>query len=124
MRYSPQTHTWEMYFDASAHNIRGNLVALDESGGLVLTFDKPYKLGQETIRPQDAMRFVMVYPGYFMPVFLDLDGSAVGLTTAAEAIDALADGPIFPPQVSISTKGAATVPGATRTLKAQKDDPT
>ena len=122
--YSPLLDTWAMYFDASDLHLKGNLVAFDYAGGLVMTYDKAYKYGGETIRPQDALRFVEVSHGdYTNGYFIwELDGSDVGLTTANEAIDALADGPVYPPQISISTKGGASVPGAAGALKAQKDD--
>jgi len=124
MVYSSLADSWEMYFDASDIGLNGNLVAFDYAGGLVLTYDKAYKYGQQTVRPQDAMRFVEVSHGDYTNGYLNWEfvGRNQGLTTAGEAIDALADGPVYPPQISISTKGAASVPGATRTLKAQKDD--
>lgn len=122
--YSPLNETWEMYFDASDVNLRGNLVAFDYAGGLVLTYDKAYTQGQYKIKPQDAMRFVEISHGDYTNGYLmwELDGSTVGLTTAGEAIDALADGPVYPPQISLSTKGGASLPGLTQALKAQKDD--
>ena len=124
MVYSSLADSWAMYFDASDIGLNGNLVALDFAGGLVLTYDKAYKYGQWTVRPQDAMRFVEVSHGDYTNGYLNWEflGRNQGLTTAGEAIDALADGPVYPPQISISTKGAASVPGATQILKAQKDD--
>ena len=107
------TGSWTMLFDGSAHALPGDVDALAilGDGSLLLSPDAPVKnlpgIGKMAVDDSDIVRYNPTtgqYSWYF-------DGSDVGLTTAAEDIDALAvlpDGDLL-----ISTLAAAAVPGVT-----------
>ena len=102
---------WSIVFDGSAHGLPKDVDALAilGDGSWLLSPDAPLKnlpgIGSATVDDSDIVRYVPAtgqYSWYF-------DGSDVGLTTAAEDIDALAvlpDGDLL-----ISALGAVAVPG-------------
>lgn len=134
--FSDGTERWMLFFDASDVGVSRNLVALDapDGGGQGIRFALsaaqtlpvydpttgdflPQRVG-----PQDALVFTPTQRGYAAPYgqfgpttagrfFMDTPGAAVGLTTAAEKIDALGGG--------TSTTGRATYPSG---LVAQDED--
>lgn len=124
VRYSPLHDTWAMHFDASDVGLRGNLVAFSGSDGLLLTYaTAQYVSDVGRVRPQDVLQFYSQSlgedtSGYF---YLRMGGADVGLTTAAESIDALA-GSNSGYIVDLSTKGNARLPMSVGSLTAQRDD--
>lgn len=113
LAYDFDTDTWAFLFDGSDVGISTNLTGFtfDPFGCLLMSFNGNEKnLGLGTVKPQDVVKFCPTSlgdntAGTFSYV---LDGSDVGLTTAAEIIDALEllpDGRLL-----ISTKGNAKVP--------------
>ncbi len=102
---------WSIVFDGSAHGLPKDVDALAilGDGSLLLSPDAPLNnlpgIGGAVVDDSDIVRYVPAtgqYSWYF-------DGSDVGLTTAAEDIDALAvlpDGDLL-----ISTLGGVAVPG-------------
>lgn len=125
--YSPLTEAWQLFFDASDIGLANNVVSFDWAGSLLLTLGTKQTLpGLGVVKPQDILRFVTdSYPSEDTVGVLAFEykGANIGLTTANETIDALG-GTSYAFDLSVSTKGAAVVPGVTGTgnLKAQKDD--
>ncbi len=126
LRYSPLFDSWEMFFDASDVGLRGNLVAFeytDYSSYFYMTFATAQKVaGIGVVGPQDVLRFWPNSLGEDTSGYLELfvDGSDVGLTTAAESIDAL--GPVSDYDVPLSTRGDARLPLAIGSLLVQNND--
>lgn len=124
VRYSPLHDTWAMHFDASDVGLRGNLVAFSGSEGLYLTYATAQNVSDVgMVRPQDVLQFYSQSlgedtSGYF---FMRMDGTDVGLTTAAESIDALA-GSYSAYIVDLSTRGNARLPMNVGSMTAQRDD--
>ncbi len=124
VRYSPLHDAWSMHFDASDVGLRGNLVAFSGSDGLLLTYATAQNVSDVgRVRPQDVLQFYAQSlgedtSGYF---YLRMGGTDVGLTTAAESIDALA-GSNSSYIVDLSTKGNARLPMSVGSLTAQRDD--
>jgi hypothetical protein len=121
VRYSPLNDSWQMFFDASDMGLRGNLVALDGSEALHLTFAAAQNVpGLGAIRPQDIIEFYgQTIDGQTTgQLSIFVDGSDVGLTTTAESIDAL--GGWYDPV--LSTKGNARLPMAVGMLLVQPND--
>jgi len=94
--YDPTTNGWTMVFDGSDVGVgNANLVAFYFTDGnvILMSFDRPLKLpGIETVDDSDIVRFTYTQLGATTAgsFTLFLDGSAVGLTTSGEAIDAFA----------------------------------
>jgi len=126
LRYSPLFDSWEMFFDASDVGLRGNLVAFeytDYSSYFYMTFATAQKVaGIGVVGPQDVLRFWPNSLGEDTSGYLELfvDGSDVGLTTAAESIDAL--GSVSDYDVPLSTRGDARLPLAIGSLLVQNND--
>lgn len=121
VRYSPLNDSWQLFFDASDMGLRGNLVAFDGSDSLFLTFASAQNVPEVgAIRPHDIIQFYgeTVDGQTTGQLSLFVDGSDVGLTTAAESIDALGGGY----DVVISTKGNARLPMAVGALLVQAND--
>ena len=124
VRYSPLHNTWSMHFDASDVGLRGNLVAFSGNEGLYLTYATAQNVSDVgRVRPQDVLQFYAQSlgedtSGYF---YLRMGGADVGLTTAAESIDALA-GSNSSYVVDLSTRGNARLPMSVGSLTAQRDD--
>lgn len=115
--YNPVHNVWEMVFDASDLNLRGNLTAFDfmDDDSLLLVYDAVARrvpdIGE--VRPQQIIRFQPqaggLGPDTTGTLTVYLDGRQVGLTTLAEridALDALPNGDLL-----ISTYGSVAVPG-------------
>ena len=124
MRYSPLFDAWTMHFDASDVGLRGNLVAMSGSEWLNLTYATTQNVPDVgRVRPQDVLGFYAYSlgedtSGYFM---LRMAGVDVGLTTAAESIDALGE-TYSSYEIDLSTKGNARLPMSVGSLTAQRDD--
>ena len=124
VRYSPLHDTWSMHFDASDVGLRGNLVAFSGSEGLNLTYATAQNVRDVgMVRPQDVLQFYAQSLGEDTDGYLMMraKGSYVGLTTAAERIDALALGSSSY-LINLSTQGNARLPMAVGSLTAQRDD--
>ncbi len=115
LSYVRATNTWDVLYDGSTIKTTKNLGAFAFVGNdILLGFSAAQVvpgLGATAVPPQDLVRFTPTSTGYnntagtFAWFF---DGSDVGLTTAAEAIDALwidAQGRLY-----ISTAGTGEVP--------------
>jgi len=109
--------SWSMYFDGSDVGVKSvkGFVLLPGGGILIAPGAKATLAGVGAVMGQDIVRFTPTSTGNnttgsFQWYF---DGSDVGLTTAAEAIDALTIDNAG--QLLISTKGAATVPSGSGT---------
>lgn len=125
LRYDPADQRWRLYFDASDVGIgANNLTAFTRTAGgaLLLVFAKPYTIGGVRGTPQDVLRFQPTALGDATAGTFSLafDGSAHGLTTTGERIDALAQTPTG--GLLFSTFGAASVPGVAGNLRAQRED--
>ena len=116
---------WRMFFDASAAGVTRNVAAFAFDGAdILLVFAANQSVaGVGTFTPWDVARFSPTVPGATTPGRFTwaLDGSTVGLTTAAEKIDAVA---VLPDRrLLVSTTGTAAVPGpGGATLKSQDED--
>ena len=130
--YNPARDKWSLFFDASDKGITANTSSIEvDPSGAALVFAKNQVItdvngNHYTATPYDVVQFTAeqwgAYTfGYFEPALL-LDGSAVGLTTAGEKIDALARW--WPAgSLLISTTGGANVPATTGgTLKGADED--
>ena len=116
LSYAKSTNTWDILYDGSAINTTKNVGAFSFVGGDILIGFSVAQvvpgLGATAVPPQDIVRFTPTSLGYNNTAgtfALYFDGSDVGLTAAAEAIDALwrdANGRLY-----ISTTGTAKVPG-------------
>lgn len=115
LQFDPVTEEWDLYFDGSAVGLkRGdiNAFALDETGALLLSFERPFRLpGLGTIDDSDIVRFSPTGLGALTAGTFELffDGSDVGLSSNGEDIDAmslLSSGALL-----ISTIGTAKVDG-------------
>ena len=123
LRHWMNSGTWEMYFDASDMGLKGDLVAFNFGYVPELVYNKTQTVpGLGQIGPQDVINFNPYTVGEDTSGWLDwkLDGSDVGLTTAGEGIDALADE--YSDTLLISTTGAARVPFNAGQLAATKND--
>ena len=117
LSYVKATNTWDVLYDGSAINTPKNLGAFAFVGNdMILGFSVAQVipgLGTAKVPAQDLVRFTPTSTGYNTTAgtfALYFDGSDVGLTTSAEAIDALwidANGRLY-----ISTTGTAKVNGA------------
>ena len=128
LAYDGRNSVWSMYFDASDVGITNSLndFVLMPDGSILLAISGRTTLagssGSFKLQLWDVAQFVPTNlgdntDGYFK---MYIDGSDVGLTRAAEKIDALArrsDGAIL-----ISTYGAASVPNGSTVVKAQDED--
>ena len=124
VRYSPLHDAWSMHFDASDMGLRGNLIAFSGEEHLMLTYATAQNLPDVgRVRPQDVLEFYPYSTGEDTIGFLQMRmaGVDVGLTTAAESIDAMA-GYLFNYKVYVSTKGNARLPMSVGVLTAQRDD--
>jgi hypothetical protein len=123
LRHWRRAGTWQMFFDASDVGLKGNLVAFNFSYAPQLVYNRSQNVpGLGRVEPQDVLAFNATSYGEDTSGWLDwdFDGSDVGLTTSAEAIDALGDdGSGF---LLISTTGAAKVPFNAGQLEAMKSD--
>ena len=118
LSYVQATNTWDVLYDGSAINTPKNLGAFAFVGNeMLLGFSVAQVvpgLGTAKVPAQDLLRFTPTSTGYNNTAgtfALYFDGSDVGLTTSAEAIDALwidAQGRLY-----ISTTGTAKVNGPT-----------
>lgn len=116
LRYVKAVNGWTMVYDGSAHGTLKNIgsFAFDDDGNLLLVFSSNQLIpGLGTATPRDVVRFTPDTPWSF-PLSSGswswrLRGSwaNVGLTTAAEAIDALSE-PWS--DLAVSTTGAAALP--------------
>lgn len=125
LKYSDVRDTWEMYFDASDVGLKGDLEAFTfHTDVLYMVYGKSQTIPNEgKVTAQDMIFAAALVPGEDTSAMLGwlFDGSDVGLTTAAEAIDALAlDESIN--NFLISTKGAARVPAYEGPTTATKND--
>ena len=113
LSYIKPTNTWDVLYDGSYVRTTKNVGAFAFQGSdILLGFSAAQTItGLGTAAPQDLVRFTPASLGYnnttgtFAWFF---DGSDVGLTTVAEAIDALwidAEGKLY-----ISTTGTGVVP--------------
>ena len=125
IKYDPVAG-WSLYFDGSDVGITKNVTAfeLQADGSILLSLVATQTVpGAGSVQPQDILRFTPTATGPNTAGTFQLwvDGSNVGLTTAAEKIDALglaADG-----RIAISTTGAAAVAGpGGATLQAADED--
>jgi len=127
LSYVQATNTWDILYDGSSINTPKNLGAFAFVGNdIVLGFSVAQVvpgLGTTKVAAQDLVRFTPTSTGYnttagtFAWYF---NGSDVGLTTAAEAIDALwidAQGRLY-----ISTTGTAKVNGPTGAVITAHDE--
>jgi len=122
------TDLWEMYFDASDVGVKGNVTAFDiaPNNCLALSFATKQSLDMyglpATVWPQDVVRFCPSHTGEDTAGYFDwlFDGSDVGLTTANEAIDAIAyqGGDVM----RLSTAGNFQVPGYDTDLTGRDED--
>lgn len=128
LAYDGRNDAWSLYFDASdvgINNALNDFVLLPD-GSLLLAISGRTTLssggGSFKVELWDVARFVPQTLGENTAGSFEMyfDGSDVGLTQAAEKIDALAvraDGALL-----ISTYGAATVPAGATNLRAQDED--
>ena len=124
VRYDENFDEWSMWFDGSDVGIAKALTAIARlpGGDWLLVFKANQTTPAGTFTPWDIARFTPssmgdTTAGTFSWFF---DGSDVGLTTAAEKIDAL---DVYPGTLLISTGGALVVPATpSGTLKAQDED--
>ena len=127
LSYVQATNTWDILYDGSAINTPKNLGAFAFVGNeMLLGFSVAQVvpgLGTAKVPAQDLLRFTPTSTGYNNTAgtfALYFDGSDVGLTTSAEAIDALwidAQGRLY-----ISTTGTAKVNGPTGALITAHDE--
>jgi hypothetical protein len=125
LKYVP-VKGWTMYFDASDVGVTRNLSAFEvlPGGDILMSFGGTQNIpGVGKFLPQDIARFTPTATGPNTAGAFSwaLDGSANGLTTSSEKIDALGD--IGDGRIAISTTGTASVKlpnGAT--LKAADED--
>lgn len=126
LSFDPVTQTWSMHFDGGDVGLDKALSAFSRmpNGDLLLTFKVNATLpGVGAVTPWDVVRFTPTSLGDNTAGTFSwyIDGSDVGLTTAAEKIDAL---DVLPDdRVLVSSDGALSVPkpggGA---IKAQDED--
>jgi hypothetical protein len=128
LRYTRSSNTWQMVYDGSDHGTLKNIAAFDvrtfNDGSWLLVFSANQVIpGLGTATPRDIVRFMPddhdIFPLGPGTYSWYLRGAAIGLTAAAENIDALHatwDGHIY-----ISTTGAAAV-GFGNSIKAQDED--
>lgn len=117
IKYDPNAG-WSMYFDASDVGLSGNLnaFAFETDGDILMSFAGTVTVpGAGKVLAQDVVRFVPTSLGNNTSgtFYLHIDGSDVGLTTAAEKIDALSVN--LANQTQISTVGTAKVNGTSLT---------
>ena len=127
LSYAKSTNTWDVLYDGSAINTTKNVGAFSFVGGDILIGFSVAQvvpgLGATAVPPQDIVRFTPTSLGYNNTAgtfALYFDGSDVGLTAAAEVIDALwrdADGRLY-----ISTTGTAKVNGPTGAVITAHDE--
>lgn len=125
LRYNPLFDTWQMHFQAADVGLRGNLTAfdIDSWGRIYLSVSANQNLaGAGRVTPQDVLVFDALSTGPDTTGIFQLwmDGSDMGLTTAGESIDALADE--YYQSLYISTKGGAKIPSDYAPLVFQKND--
>lgn len=129
LTYDEAAGAWNLFFDGSDVGLAKadlNAFELLDGGDILLSLDKPLKnlpgLPNVTADDSDILRFTPASTGAATDGTFAIwfDGSDVGLTTAAEKIDAIA----FTPDgdLVISTGSAATVAGLAGTLKAADED--
>lgn len=113
--YTSLDDTWRMSFRAADYGLRGNLAAFDREGeyqtNLYLTYATAQNVpGVGPITPHDVLQYIPGNPdwGTDPEWHLVFDGSQVGLTTAAERLDALTvEGEYSGHVVHLSTTGRA-----------------
>lgn len=124
LRHWTRAGTWEMFFDASDVGLKGNLVAFNFSYAPQLVYSKSQVVpGLGQVEPHDIIAFNASQFGEDTVGSLEwsFDGSDMGLTTAGEGIDALADEG-YRDYLLLSTTGAAKVPYGPGQLGAKKTD--
>lgn len=116
LHYNRLTNSWTMFFDASDVALGGNVTSFtfDSNGDLLLAFGANLTVpGVGAVTAQDVVRFdpTQLGPNTAGSFSMYFDGSDVGLTAAAEKIDALghfiASGTN---RLRVSTTGTAKVP--------------
>jgi len=116
--YTSLDDTWRMWFRAADYGLSGNLAAFDRQGeydtSLYLTYGTAQNVpGVGAISPHDVLLYVPGNPEWATdPIWeLVLDGSQLGLTTAAERLDALAVESYYSTaSYHLSTTGNAQLP--------------
>lgn len=111
LRHDPATG-WSMWFEGADVGITKNLTAFEilDSGHVLMSFSTAQQIpGVGKVLPHDIVRFVPTALGADTAgsFLLELDGSAFGLSTSGEKIDALSatgDG-----RLALSTMGTAAV---------------
>ncbi|WP_374687224.1 choice-of-anchor Q domain-containing protein [Promineifilum sp.] len=124
LKFDPATG-WSLYFDGSDVGVTKNVTAFEVlgNGRILLSFAANQSIpGVGVFAPQDIARFAPTStgPNTAGSFQWEFDGSAHGLTTAGEKIDALGD--LNDGRLALSTVGAAAVPGPGGTLRAQDED--
>lgn len=124
--HNPVLNTWAMYFDASDLGITRNIDAFDLpegdfEGAMIFSLGSAQIIpGLGTVRPEDVVLFVPTSTGDTTAGTLSMfmDGSANGLNSASENIDALELDPYYSMKspgpyaaLYISTTGAFVAPG-------------
>lgn len=125
LRHWTRSGSWEMFFDASDMGLKGNLVAFNFAYNPQLVYNKTQTVpGLGQVGPQDIITFNPYTVGEDTSGWLDwkLDGSDVGLTTAGESIDALANETWSDNVLLLSTSGSARVPFYAGQMSATKND--
>ena len=125
LSYTKTTNTWDVFYDGSYVKTAKNVSTFAfQSTDILLGFSVIQAItGLGTVAPQDLVRFTPITFGYNNTVgTFDwfFDGSDVGLTTSAEAIDALwidATGQLY-----ISTTGTAKVPDSSGAVITAHDE--
>ncbi|MEZ4518212.1 MAG: DUF4976 domain-containing protein [Chloroflexota bacterium] len=96
LAYDTTTGVWSMYFDGSEFGLGSsdiNAFHQMDDGSLLFSLDRPVTLDNlGRVDDSDILRYVPASSDGLNPAYLEwyFDGSAVGLTTAAEDIDAIA----------------------------------
>jgi hypothetical protein len=125
--YDANADAWSLFFDGSDVGLpRRNLEAFAflDDGSILMSFSWRVKdlPGVGQVRPEDIVRFEPTTTGENTTGTFSMyfDGSDVGLSARAEAIDGLALAPDG--ELVISVKIKAIVPGSAGTVKAQDED--
>ena len=116
--YTSLDDTWRMWFRAADYALKGNLAAFDRAGEytpyLYLTYGTAQNVpGVGAMAPHDVLLYIPGNPEWGTDPTWELvfDGSQLGLTTAAERLDALAvESDYFSVSYHLSTTGQAKLP--------------
>lgn len=117
---------WSMYFDGSDVGLGGspdlNAFHRQANGNLLLSFDTPVNLGGILYDDSDIILFTPTSLGATTSgtFSMYLDGSANGLTTIGEDIDAIAENSAG--ELIVSTLGSAQIPRPPFSDLTQQDD--